>query len=106
MNLETVAKSNIGKRITSVSFSNQEEGIAVNCVAVGLHAGVVRLYSGFDLQLVREVTGLPSAPVIALAYSWDSQNLVVASSDGQVTILEKSGSRGTARTPKYVTLQG
>ena len=105
VNLETVAQSNIGKRITSVSFSNQEEGIAVNCIAVGLHSGVVRLYSGFDLQLVREVTGLPSAPVIALAYSWDSQNLVVATNDGQVTILEKSGSRGTARTPKYVTLQ-
>ena len=105
VNLETVTQSNIGKRITSVSFSNQEEGIAVNCIAVGLHSGVVRLYSGFDLQLVREVTGLPSAPVIALAYSWDSQNLVVATNDGQVTILEKSGSRGTARTPKYVTFQ-
>ena len=105
VNLETVAYTKIGKRITSVSFSNQEEGIAVNCVAVGLHTGVVRLYSGFDLQLVREVAGLPCAPVIALAYSWDSQNLVVATNDGQVTILEKSGSKGTARTPKYVTLQ-
>ena len=105
VNLEPVVQANIGKRISSLAFSNQEEGIAVNCVAVGLHSGVVRLYSGFNLQLVREVAGLPSAPVISLAYSWDSRNLVVATNDGQVTILEKSGSKGTFRTPKYLTLQ-
>ena len=51
----------------------------MNCVAAGLQSGLVRL------QLLRDVAGLPASPVSALAFSLDSQLLVVAGRDGQIT---------------------
>ena len=57
----------------------------MNCVAAGLQSGLVRLYSGLDLQLLRDVAGLPASPVSALAFSLDSQLLAVAGRDGQIT---------------------
>ena len=105
VNLEQVAECSPGETVTALAFSSQEEGGAINCVAAGLQSGLVRLYSSMDLQLLRDISVLPAVPVTALAYSRDSQNLAVASQDGHVTILEKSGSRGQYRTPKYVTFQ-
>ena len=65
----------------------------------------VRLYSSLDLAGLRELAASPVSPVTTLAFSQDSLNLVIASLDGTVTILEKSGTKGLKKTPKYRTLQ-
>ena len=105
INLKPVCQIALTERITAVTFSNQEEGVSVNCVAVGLNTGLVKLFSSLDLALLRDISGAPASPVTALTYSEDSQNLSVASQDGTLTILEKSGKDGMNKTPKYITLQ-
>ena len=106
INLKPVASCDVGDAIiTSVSSSNEEEGVSINCVAVGLFSGLVKLFSSLDLKHLRDVSGCPASPVTSLVYSEDSQNLAVATADGVVTILEKSGNKGLSRTPRYVTLQ-
>ena len=105
INLKPVCQVAVTERITAVTFSNQEEGVSINCVAVGLNTGLVKLFSSLDLALLRDLVGAPASPVTALTYSEDSQNLSVASLDGTLTILEKSGKDGMNKTPKYVTLQ-
>ena len=105
INLKPICRVAVTERITAVTFSNQEEGVSINCVAVGLNTGLVKLFSSLDLALLRDVSGTPASPVTALTYSEDSQNLSVATQDGTLTILEKSGEDGMNKTPKYVTLQ-
>ena len=105
INLKPVCQVSVAEKITAVTFSNQEEGVSVNCVAAGLNTGLVKLFSSLDLALLRDLTGAPASPVTALTYSEDSQNLSVATQDGTLTILEKSGKDGMNKTPKYVTLQ-
>jgi len=105
INLYKVGECSAGEKVTAMAFSNQEEGVSTNCVVVGLQSGMVKLYSSLDLLHLRDIPGMPNSPITALAYSEDSQNLAIATMDGVVTILEKSGNRGLNRTPKYVTLQ-
>ena len=105
INLHKVASCSAGDKITAVTFSSQEEGISTNCIAVGLQSGTVKLFSSLNLIHLRDICGLPCSPITALAYSDDSQNLYIATQDGVVTIMEKSGNRGLNRTPKYVTFQ-
>ena len=48
INLKRVAGVGAGERVTAVAFSNMEEGVSINCVAVGLQSGTV---SKFQLSL-------------------------------------------------------
>ena len=105
INLKPVSQCTLSERITAITFSNQEEGTSINCVAVGLNTGMVKLFSSLDLSLLRDLALTPPSPVTALTYSEDSQNLSIATQDGMLTILEKSGEDGMNKTPKYVTLQ-
>ena len=104
INLTPVTSCDVGDRVSAVTFSNEEEGISINCVAVGLVTGQVKLLSGLDLKQLRVLTLGPASPVSCLVYSQDSQNLAVASSDGSVTIFEKSGNKGMNKTPRYLTM--
>ena len=105
INLKHVTDTDIGDSITALTFSNEEEGVSINCVALGIQTGQVRLHSSLDLKYLRDVVGAPNSPVTSLEYSEDSQNLAVSTLDGSVTIFEKSGNKGLNRTPRYVTLQ-
>ena len=107
INLTPVTSSDVGDRVSAVTFSNEEEGVSINCVAVGLVTGQVKLLSGLDLKQLRVLSLVsgPASPVSCLVYSQDSQNLAVAYSDGTVTILEKSGNKGMNKTPRYLTMQ-
>ena len=104
INLTPVTSCDVGDRVSAVTFSNEEEGVSVNCVAVGMVTGQVKLLSGLDLKQLRVLTLGPASPVSCLVYSQDSQNLAVASSDGSVTIFEKSGNKGMNKTPRYLTM--
>ena len=104
INLTPVGRCDVGDKVTAVTFSNEEEGVSINCVAAGLVTGQVKMFSSLDLRQLR-VVAAPGSPVTSLVYSQDSQNLAVATQDGVVTIFEKSGNKGMNRTPRYLTLQ-
>jgi hypothetical protein len=64
----------------SLCFSNATEGINVNVIAVGLSNGRIRLYSTWDLTLLREIainfdSSRPVGCIIALTYTNDCKRL-------------------------------
>ena len=52
-----VCQTTIRGRITALAFSHLEEGEAANCVLIGTQAGLLRLYSSWDLTHIRDVAG-------------------------------------------------
>jgi lysosomal-trafficking regulator len=92
--------------IDAVTFSTSPEGVAVNVVATGHRTtGVIRLWNSWDLTPVRDIdTKVPQFSIVALAFSFDNQNLFAATSAGDVIIFEKSDVTGMQRPPKYLNL--
>ncbi|XP_058238437.1 lysosomal-trafficking regulator isoform X2 [Hemibagrus wyckioides] len=73
------------ENICSVAFSNQPEGVSVNVIAGGLHNGVVRLWSTWDLKPVREITFPKSnKPIVSLTFSCDGHHLYTTNIEGMV----------------------
>ncbi|XP_053476690.1 lysosomal-trafficking regulator isoform X6 [Ictalurus furcatus] len=73
------------ENICSVAFSNQPEGVSVNVIAGGLHNGVVRLWSTWDLKPVREITFPKSnKPIVSLTFSCDGHHLYTTNCEGTV----------------------
>ncbi|XP_060781470.1 lysosomal-trafficking regulator isoform X4 [Neoarius graeffei] len=73
------------ENICSIAFSNQPEGVSVNVIAGGLHNGVVRLWSTWDLKPVREITFPKSnKPIVSLTFSCDGHHLYTTNSEGIV----------------------
>ncbi|XP_043270510.1 lysosomal-trafficking regulator isoform X2 [Venturia canescens] len=93
------------RRITALCYSNAPEGISVNVIATGLDNGVIRLWSSWDLRLVREIVngGKGCGAIIAVAWALDQHHLYAATDDSTVLIWE-----GTKRlsngTPKFFNL--
>ena len=92
--------------IDSLTFSSSPEGTAVNVVATGHRTtGVIRLWSSWDLTPVRDIdTKLSKLSIVAVAFSFDNQNLFAATSDGDIVIFEKDNMTGLQRPPKYLNL--
>lgn len=76
--------------INCLSFSNAPEGQSVNILAGGMDNGVVRLWSGMDLTVLRDLQAenLLHKPVISLTFTNDSYRLYMTSSDGTITVWE------------------
>ncbi|XP_071440474.1 lysosomal-trafficking regulator isoform X2 [Hetaerina americana] len=94
-------------RVTSICFSTAPEGISVNAVVAGLSNGTIRLWSTWDLNLIREIVcDMLTKPIISITYSYDSQHLYASSVDGCVVIWEAAGSKGggVSKTPKFLNL--
>ncbi|XP_063221149.1 lysosomal-trafficking regulator isoform X2 [Bacillus rossius redtenbacheri] len=104
VNAAPVAEVSTSERITALCFSNAPEGVSVNVVAVGLATGVIRLFSSWDLSLVRMISSIITHPIISLTYSHDAQHLYAAAADGLVVIWEASGPKGVSKTPKFLNL--
>lgn len=105
VNAAFVGVVNISEQITAVCFSTAPEGLSVNVIATGLFNGSIRLWSSWDLTLVREIISPAlSYPIISLTYSLDSQHLYASSSDGVVAIWEGGGIKGVNKTPKFYNL--
>lgn len=91
--------------ITSLCYSNAPEGVSVNVIATGLDNGVIRLWSSWDLRLVREIVngGTECGAIIAITWSHDQHHLYAATQDSTVLIWE--GMRRLCNgTPKFVNL--
>lgn len=54
INAKYIAHVTIPEKILSICYSSEKEGVGVNVIATGLENGMVRLWSSWDLTLVRE----------------------------------------------------
>ena len=76
----------------SLCFSNCTEGQNVNVIAVGLSNGRIRLYSTWDLTLLREITinheNSNIGCIISLVYTKDCKRLYASDTYARVYILE------------------
>lgn len=55
INAQYISHITIEEKILSVCYSAEKEGTGVNVIATGLEKGVIRLWSSWDLRLVREL---------------------------------------------------
>ncbi|XP_039305256.1 lysosomal-trafficking regulator isoform X2 [Solenopsis invicta] len=93
------------RRITALCYSNAPEGVSVNVIAIGLDNGIIRLWSSWDLQLVREISNnvRGCGAIIAVAWSLDQHHLYAVTEDSTVLIWEGSKHLSNG-TPKFVNL--
>ncbi|XP_067210662.1 lysosomal-trafficking regulator isoform X3 [Linepithema humile] len=93
------------RRITALCYSNAPEGVSVNVIATGLDNGIIRLWSSWDLQLVREFSNLMKncGAIIAVAWSLDQHHLYAVTEDSTAFIWEGSKCLNNG-TPKFVNL--
>ena len=81
----------------SLCFSNCTEGLNVNVIAVGLSNGRIRLYSTWDLTLLREIcinydSTTNVGCIIGLVYSKDGKRLIASDTYSRIYILESANS--------------
>ncbi len=78
----------------SLCFSNEDEGLSVNVIAVGLSNGHIRLYSTWDLTPLREICiNVPDiiiGEIICVVYSRDGSRLFALDSKSTVYVLQES----------------
>lgn len=80
------------EKILSICYSNIKEGTGVNVIGTGLEFGIVRLWSSWDLSLVREIN-VGVSDVISLTFS-TYQHLVCLSRDNILQVWESNGLTG------------
>ncbi len=88
-------------RITSLTFSSEPEGTSCNALVAGHACGKISMWNSWDLTPIREVCTNQLAPIIALIYSEDNQNLYAATDDGETIIFGKPNSQ---KCCNYVSL--
>lgn len=55
INAKYIAHTSIAESIRCISYSFIKEGTGINVIATGFDGGIVRLWSSWDLTLVREI---------------------------------------------------
>ncbi|CAH2107922.1 unnamed protein product [Euphydryas editha] len=89
VNGKFVGVARVAQAVTCACYSAAPEGVSVNCVAVGLASGGVRLFSSWDL---RPLAYLPPParpqPVLSVTFSADSQLLFACYAEGAVLAWE------------------
>ncbi|KAF7992714.1 hypothetical protein HCN44_005058 [Aphidius gifuensis] len=105
INARPVGTVSSKRKITSLCYSNAPEGSSVNVIATGLDNGIIRLWSSWDLKLIREIVngGKDCGGIIAIAWSIDQHHLYAATEDATVLIWEGMR-RLNNGTPKFVNL--
>ncbi|XP_011260266.1 lysosomal-trafficking regulator isoform X1 [Camponotus floridanus] len=105
INARAVGSISSKRRVTALCYSSAPEGVSVNVIATGLDNGIIRLWSSWDLQLVREISNnlRDSCAIIAVVWSLDQHHLYAVTEDSTVLIWEGS-KRLSNGTPKFVNL--
>lgn len=60
------------------------EGLTDNLIVTGLQTGCIKMWSAWDLSLIRELTGGHKAPVTAITFSNDYTQLISGDETGLV----------------------
>lgn len=94
------------ERIECITYSTVREGTGINVIAAGYADGTVRLWSSWDLTLVRELHagggGIAPlmAPVAVLSVAFTTyQHLTVLQADGVISVWQSDGLGG--RAPQF-----
>ena len=66
INAELVATTSCKETINCLSYSSAPEGLSINIIAGGLSSGTIRMWSSWDLTVVRELNHntLLATPII------------------------------------------
>jgi hypothetical protein len=91
-------EQNENVNMKSLCFSNATEGLSVNVIAVGLSNGRIRLYSTWDLTILREIainfdSNTVVGCIIALTYTKDCKRLYAADTYARIYIMENGNSQ-------------
>ncbi|CAD5235429.1 unnamed protein product [Bursaphelenchus xylophilus] len=90
VNLYTVNGDLIGSHqdemiVMSMTMTNLDEGLGVNCLALGLQTGVIRLLEMWTLSTIRLISCQNlHAPVVSLQFTSDSRRLYAALANSHV----------------------
>ncbi|KAL7305380.1 hypothetical protein TKK_0002123 [Trichogramma kaykai] len=105
INTRLIGSVSSRRKITALCYSNAVEGVSVNVIATGLDNGMIRLWSSWDLRLVREIsTGVKgTGGIVAITWSSDQNHLYAATEDCTVFIWE-GARKSDSGTPKFVNL--
>jgi WD40 repeat protein len=78
------AKATTTEKILCIKFTAGIEGLASNVIVGGLQNGMIKLWSAWDLSLVRQLEGGHKAPVSAISFSADFTQLISGDESGLV----------------------
>uniref|UniRef100_A0AC34QL95 Uncharacterized protein n=1 Tax=Panagrolaimus sp. JU765 TaxID=591449 RepID=A0AC34QL95_9BILA len=70
--------------ISSLAMTNMEEGTGINCLALGLQNGVIRLLETWTLSVVCDISAGSVDPVIGLEFGNEARRLYAALANGRV----------------------
>ncbi|KAE9551367.1 hypothetical protein FO519_005421 [Halicephalobus sp. NKZ332] len=70
--------------ILSLSMTNMEEGTGINCIAIGLQNGIIRLLESWTLSLVCDINSGFVDPVISIEFTYEARRLYAALASGNV----------------------
>lgn len=83
--------------VTSACFSFIKEGTGVNVIAVGFNIGVVRMYSSWTLELIREIVTGAGCAISEIIFTANQHLALVA--DKEIQVWESEGLNG--EPPKF-----
>ncbi|XP_037048186.1 lysosomal-trafficking regulator isoform X2 [Bradysia coprophila] len=92
INAKYITHISITEPIKCVSYSFIKEGTGINAIATGFDGGIVRLWSSWDLTLIKEIN-VGQGNVLSLCYS-TYQHLVVLTSQNIIQVWESHGLPG------------
>ncbi|GIY61707.1 lysosomal-trafficking regulator [Caerostris darwini] len=102
INGEVVGNVKVPDVITALCYSSAPEGISVNLIATGLQSGIIRLWSSWNLKLVKEITcDRFLLPIKCIVFSMDNQHLFASNENGTVAVWEKP-SKGLTSVPRLL----
>ncbi|XP_055679580.1 lysosomal-trafficking regulator isoform X3 [Lutzomyia longipalpis] len=97
INASYVSHVTLNENILSVCYSNVKEGSGINVIATGLERGIVKLWSSWDLNLIREID-TQMTDVVDISYS-TYQHLIILTRDNIIQVWQSPCLLGNA--PKF-----
>lgn len=83
--------------VTSACYSFIKEGTGVNVIAVGFNIGVVRMYSSWTLEMIREIVTGAGCAIAEVLFTTNQHLAIVA--DKEIQVWESEGLNG--EPPKF-----
>jgi WD40 repeat protein len=73
-----------GLTISSLTMTNLEEGTGINCIAIGLQNGIIKLLDSWTLSFVCDISVGTNEPVISIEFTCEGKRLYAALASGKV----------------------
>ncbi|KAJ6218130.1 hypothetical protein RDWZM_009287 [Blomia tropicalis] len=83
--------------ITSLCYSTCQEGLAINAIATGMSNGAIKLWSSWDLTLIRQIKlHRMYMPIKSISYSYINDLLYLVLEDNLLVVLANSSTTTTS----------